>query len=201
MSTVVNQDIIRAAARLRTASGDDIVNVFHFRYEGGDVALDALANSVAIGLDAMYDNIASAIPADVTFVDIDVQNLSDGQVTGAVAWPTQTVGGGSGDTAPQQCTANVLGTTAYSHTAARKFLGPFIKSALGDGVWGSGVLADIAAFAADFINPIAIGVVGEVTPVVIKLVNGAVLRVADILATQVNNTIYTQRRRRPGVGA
>lgn len=199
--TTVNQDIIRAAARLRTATGDDIVNVFTFRYEGTDIALDALAGYIAAGLDSMYANIQPEIPSDVSFVDIDVQNLSTLEVTGAVPWPNLTAGGGTGDSAPQQCAGLILGETTFSHTMARKFLGPFIKTGLGDAVWGSTLAGMLADFAVDFLNPIAVGVLGEVAPVVVTFVDGAVHRVADIISTFTNNAVYTQRRRRPGVGA
>lgn len=199
--TVSNGDIVRAAARLRTASGDDIVNVFTYKYDGGGMALDSFADFISVGIDELYQNIQPSIPSDVSFVDIDVMDLTTGEVTGAKPWPTLTVGGGTGDTAPQQCCGLVLGTTAASHTMARKFLGPFIKSGLGDGVWGSTVAAQLADFTAAFILPVAIGLLGEATPVVAQIVNNAVTRVTDILGTFSNNGVYTQRRRKPGVGA
>lgn len=195
-------DVIRAVARLVTATGEDIENVFFYKCQFNYSVAEAICTSaVAARVDEMYDFIEPAIPSDVTFADIDIQNLTQGLVYAALPWPVQTSGGGTGDTMPEQVCGLVVGRTNQSHVVGRKFLGPFIEANNTDGTWQSGLVAALGSFAADYISAIALGSSGGLIPGAARIVNGVVTAFNFFLTQYTSNGVYTQRRRRRGVGS
>lgn len=199
--TSVDGDIWRATCHLRSASGEDIYNVFHFKHDGISENEGSLAVSVLTVLDNLYDDIEPAIPSDVSFVDIDLANVTQGLVYPSHPWPVQTNGGGTGDTMPEQLCGNLYAGTAFPHTIGRKFFGPFIESNNTDGVWASGLLAALADAAVHYLADVVLASGGVLHPGVAKYVNGVVTRFAPLLSAAVSSGIFTQRRRRRGVGA
>ncbi len=195
-------DVIRVVARLSTATGEDIQNVFwykcQFNYSVNDTT--CIAN-LCTRIDLMYDDIQPAIPSDVTFVDIDIQNLTQHVVYAAQSWPNQTAGGGTGDTMPEQVCGLVVGRTNASHVVGRKFLGPFIESNNVDGTWQSGLVAALGTFAGNYINALSMSGAGALIPGVARVVNNVVIAFNYFLSQYTSNGVYTQRRRRRGVGS
>lgn len=201
MTDWVDGDVIRVSSKLTTATGEDIVNVFHFRYVGDPLPEGSCQIIIAFAIDGMFTNIQPEIPSDVAFTNIDMANVTQGLVYGPVPWPVLTTGGGTGDTMPEQCCALVLGSTNQPHTIGRKFLGPFIEAANADGTWYGTLLGMLSDFADDYADDIVAGVGSYLVPVLVSYLLGAPVRVTDILGTSTSNQIYTQRRRRRGVGA
>lgn len=200
--TVSNGDVVRVTARLRTAQGEDILNVFHYKADTlTDFPLETVIEKIAETLDDMYSSIQPAIPSDVSFIDIDGQNVSTGEVGPSVPWPARTVGGGTGDTMPEQLAGLCVGHTAMPHVVARKFLGPFIEADNADGTWASGLVAALADFATAWLTKPSISIGNEFIPGVARYVLGGLIdRFVPIGSTSSSNQIYTQRRRRRGVG-
>jgi len=195
-------DIIRCTARLRSASGEDIENVFHWKlYLNQDMSDGQGFYYLKPAVDMMYDAIQPEIPSDVTFVDMDFANLTQDLVYGASAWPTQTVGGGTGDTMPEQNCALVVGRTNAPHAIGRKFLGPFIEAANADGAWGSTLLGMLGTFAGLYDNAVTMAEYGAGIPGIPKIVNDAIVAFNHFYEVYTSNQVYTQRRRRRGVGA
>jgi len=199
--TIQDGEVLRAAARLRSASGEDIVNVYHWKWTGDPVDLSLVVPSVSQALDGRYDEIQPGIPSDVTFVDISYSNATTGEVYPAQSWPTQTSGGGTGDTMPEQCCGLIVGRTNAPHTMGRKFIGPFIEADNADGAWASGLVTAFGLFLSNYLSDIAVSTLGNMTPVVVTYVGNAITRIKSILSGFTSNAIYTQRRRRRGVGA
>lgn len=194
-------DIIRASCRLQSATGEDIVNVFHWKCFLTSPETDTYGISQTLyALDEMYDEIQPSIPSDVQFVDIDIANLTKGTVYAARDWPSLTAGGGTGDTMPEQVCGLVVGRTNVSHAIGRKFLGPFIEAANSDGTWYSTLLTMLQAFAGLYDNGIAL-TTGTMYPGVPRIVGTIITAFNVFLSTYTSNQIYTQRRRRRGVGS
>lgn len=201
MSNLSDGDVLRFTARLRTSDGSDVCNVYTYRVDGSGETLSLALTNVAGVLNAAYDHIQPGIPSDTTFVDISAENLTTHEVTAAQPWPTLTAGGGTGDTMPNQCCGLVVGRTETSKTMGRKFLGPFYEGANADGVWSAGQTTALGDFLIHYLGQVTVGSNVFLKPVVAHVVNGVVSRIADIWTAYTSNQIYTQRRRRPGVGA
>jgi len=194
-------DIVKAVCSMHVSTGDDVQNVFHWRYVGPS-ASDALVNDALLEyVDDMYGLIQAGMPADMTFWSIDITNVTQEIFYGAYDWPGQISGGGSGDTMPEQNCALVTASTIRSKTLGKKFLGPFIESNNADGVWAGGMVGSLASFAAAWLTDIAVDVAGALQPVVVHYVANQIVYYTDLLASHVTNAVYTQRRRRRGVGA
>lgn len=194
-------DIIRVAARLRTADGGDIVNVYHWRVENEVATYDDLEALILAGYDDLYGDIEANIPSDVSFYDIDIKNLTKNVVYPAISWGDLIQGGGTGATAPESCALVVSGGTNATKTVARKFLGPFISSQLNDGVWASGTSSAAAGFLARWLLGFTSVGGTHLAPVVVRLLEGAIDRVVDITSGKVSNAVRNQRRRQRGVGS
>jgi hypothetical protein len=200
VADVVTGDILKAVTTLRTATGEDIQNVFHWRYVGDAVNELTVNSAIKAALDGMFDNIEPAIPSDVEFVNIDITNVTQQIFYGTAFWPSQDFGGGTGDTAPEQLCALVTGTTNRSKTLGKKFLGPFVTSTLTDGVWTNGFVAALGAFMQDYIADVAIAGLGYLRPVLVHYVNNVMTYLTEIIGGHTGNEVYTQRKRRRGVG-
>lgn len=198
---IANNDTIRAACRLRDGNGSDIVNVFHFRYTGSATDSAEVGPPLREALDDMYANIQPAIPSDTSFIDIKLTNASSNSVEAAQPWPTRTVGGGTGAQVPSMNCALVVGRTNSAHKIGRKFLGPFIHTNNDDGKWASGLLTALSDFLAAYLADIAITTVGSLSPTIARYVEGLFIGDTFINGGYTSNNVYTQRRRRPGVGA
>jgi len=201
MASWANGDIIKIVTRMRSATGEDILNVFHYRWEGDPIDDSTGFETLRNHMDAIFDIIASDIPADVAFIDIDCTNVTQEIFYGTDPWPSLTVGGGSGDTMPEQCCALVTATTNRSKTLGKKFLGPFIEAANSDGTWYGTLLSALANFAAAYIADVTVTDVGAFIPVLVHYVGNVLTYVTDIVGNGTSNQVFTQRRRRRGVGA
>lgn len=195
-------DVVRTRTRLRSASGEDIVNVFHHVMSLASPQTDATVIPVINSfMNSMYGYIQPGIPSDVSFVDIDVQNVTTGDVYPAYPWPSLTVGGGTGDTMPEQCCALVVGRTGRTKTIARKFLGPFIEAANNDGAWYGTLLTQLGSFLDNYTANINISAGNLLIPIAARYLLGVIDSYAQIKSGYTSTGIYTQRRRRRGVGA
>lgn len=199
--SIGNGDTLRVACRLRDGYGSDVVNVYHFHYTGSATDSAEVGPILRRALDDMYNNIQAAIPSDTTFIDIKISNASTGAVEAAQPWPTQTAGGGTGDQVPSMNTALIVGRTNVAHRIGRKFLGPFIAAANADGKWYATLLTMLGNFLADYLSDIAITTVGSLSPSIGHYLNGTFIGDFFINGGYTSNNVYTQRRRRPGVGA
>lgn len=193
-------DVVRVTCRLTDGYGSNIINTYHFMYAGSTTDSGAAGTDIRQYMDDMYDEIQPAIPSDTSFVDIDLANVSQGYVEAAQAWPVQTAGGGTGDQMPSKDTALLVGRTNFPKQCGRKFLGPFIEADNSDGVWASGLLTALQAFLAMYLDNIGHSLIGTFSPGVAKYVNGIYNSFKLINGGYTSNGIYSQRRRRPGVG-
>jgi len=202
MATWGNADVIRVTCRLRSATGEDIENVYHYVCDfAGEVEEEDCITDILAQMDSMYDTIQPEIPSDVTFVDIDIMNVVREYVYAARPWPNQTVGGGTGDTMPEQNCALVVGRTNRTKTVGRKFLGPFIEAANNDGAWRSTLTAMLADYIDQYLADIVVGLSQRLVPGVAHYFNNVFQRFTEFSEAYTSSGVYTQRRRRRGVGS
>src|SRR4030042_832582 len=101
-------DIIRATAKL-DYGGDDIQNVFHYRYDGPDVNDSTAIQALTQAIDDIYDNLEPAMNTGLAFVTIDITNATPGLVYPDEAWPDQPTGGDADPVMPNQGCLMLLG--------------------------------------------------------------------------------------------
>lgn len=202
MAQWVNGDIIKVTARLRSATGEDIENVYHYLCDFTTSVLDENVIAVILStIDVMYDKFQPEIPSDVTFVDIDITNVTQDLVYAARSWPVQTVGGGTGDTMPEQACALVVGRTNKPKVVGRKFLGPIYAAANQDGAWHSTLLGMLADYIVQYLAIQVLSSGNQIIPVVAKYIAGVYQSYTELTEAYTSSGIYTQRRRRRGVGS
>jgi len=193
-------DIIRATAKM-DYGGDDIQNVFHYRYNGPDVVDTTAISSVLAAIDNIYDNFEPAMNTGLAFTTIDITNVTQGLVYPDEDWPNQTTGGDADPVMPNQCCLMMLGRTNRSKTLARKFMGPFTEGDHTGNAWVSGLVSSAGTALVDWLTGYSFGGGSQLSPVVVHYVNNAINRVSDILTGVVTDAVYTQRRRRKSVGS
>jgi hypothetical protein len=128
MSVLLN-DILRVATRIKDYQGEDVVNVWHVRSDSV-TPVDEAAAMVELGeyMELIYGCFDNHIDDNAHFYDINVFNVTQNSPMGSTAWPTFTNGSGTGDVLPAQTACLIRGTTGKSRNWARKFLGPFTES-------------------------------------------------------------------------
>jgi hypothetical protein len=193
-------DVLRVACRLRDGYGSDILNVFHYVYTGSSTSSTVVGPLVRLALDSAYNSANALIPTDTDYIDIDLTNATTGAVEAAQPWPAMTTGAGAGDQMPSDQCGLLVGRTDFSRVLARKFIGPIIESWNDDGQWSSGAVTLLTGFLADWLSNIAIGGLGQLSPVVAKYVAGVLDSFKYINGGYTSSGSYNQRRRRPGVG-
>jgi len=200
--TVLNGDVIRAAARLSDANGKYLVNVFHFKLDGlGASELDC-REAISARLDEMYANLQSAFDDGVHFVDISYENVTQGTLMGIDAWPSLTSGGATGDGMPSQDTLVCSMQTLTPHVFGRKFLGTFIETGQAAGLWGSGLTSGAAAFIVDWLTPLAPSVGNALLAGVARYIEGGTVdRFTHFVSGAVKNIVRGQRRRQNDRGS
>jgi hypothetical protein len=198
MSVVLN-DVIRIAARLKDQDNQDVVNVWHVQSAGVALVSDAIAMAeLGTYLELIYDEVRPHIHAAADFYDLNFFNVTTDHPMGSTPWPTLTVGAGTGDPLPSQVSAMIRGTTGLSRNWARKFFGPYSETANTDnGLIVSTVQAEIVAAGVAWLAGHT-GAVGDWLPVVWSSKDSAWHVIFGVIVRDIWSTI---RRRRKGRGS
>jgi len=196
-------DVIRATAKMSVNGVYDIQNVFHWTYGGAPVAASTAITALAQAIDDMYDSIEPEISQNVQFTEIDIQNVTQGEVYAAVDWPVQNTGGNSGGTLmPLSNALLVVGRTNRSKTMGKKYIGGLTESANSSGQWTGAILGMVTSFIADYLASITISSGKVLTPVVAHYLAGGIVDYVTNLVTGFYTTNpVQQRRRRAGTGS
>jgi hypothetical protein len=132
------------------------------------------------------------------FVEIEGYNVTRDTWLGSVSWPTQTFGTNVAEELPYQVAALVTFKTATTQHPGKKYLGGFTEDTnAGDGILTSGLLTELAAYAAVLLN----GVTVEGAEFMFGNYNYALTRWAIWIAGAVDALWSTQRRRKTGIGS
>lgn len=201
MSTWEDGDIARVAARMTTAAGTDIVNVYHLLFQGAGNDSDIVNPYILSWIDSIYDEIEPALDDGLTFTDIDITNVNKELGFPAYPWPTQVHGGATGEPLPYQLAAVIVGRTGALNRVARKFISGFIESANESGNLTSAIVATLLNAAVAWLAGVDVGIYGEMVPVIVKYVGKVATEPVLIETAAVSNHCFTQRRRRIGAGS
>lgn len=200
--SIANGDVLRVACRLRARGGQDIVNVYHYEYDGTGAPDSSILASLVDHMDDMYTPLQPGLPSTTSFIDIDVANVTQGTVFPAMAWPTLTVGGASADELPEQVCGVVIGRTDLPKVVGRKFFGPLTETATNHGAFTSSMLSTLALVSAEYLADVVVQVGCYLFPGVARYASGGLVnRFVRILESAVSSGVFTQRRRRAGQGS
>lgn len=199
MADFENGDVIRVGAVLTYDGSEDIVNVYHIKLNGGGPINWAAMDGYIQGyMDNIMDTLDTELSTLITANALQVSNVTQNTVFGAIAWGTFAQGGAAG--APTASGVACFGfiRTRVPRVQIRKYFGVFPQSALVDGAWDAGVT----------------GAVGDALDY--HMVENQIGGIADLQGVAYNRTLLTsefgvtvsvrsepgyQRRRKRGVGS
>ena len=203
---VTEGDYLRVSANFELGDGTQYQNIYHYTRFGTDPYSDAAhVNAVSTIMGLAYAELAGFTTTDVTeqlsYVDkvewsISLQRWEVVSNVGTFTitfTPTQT-----GDALPYQCAPFVIFKTTRPQTVGRKFLFPFDEAWQADSHLEAGAVTALAAYGALVIDSRSLGGDAILFPGVPRT---GVNQWLTFQTAVVSDTIGTQRRRRPGVGA
>lgn len=166
--TVADGDILRVAARMKSLSNTDIVNVFHFEAEGATPASEVdVMTSIVTWLETAYNDIEGQIPTNQTPYDvkIDMVHLVGGVVKilrnlGVVSWGGAFDPSGTGEAMPLGVAVLIILRTLVGKVFGRKFIGQVSEVTTAGNSLATGAPATaFATFAAKLLLPITSGTI------------------------------------------
>lgn len=144
MADFEDNDVIRIGAVLIYDSTEDIVNVYHVKLtQGGPVnwaTMDGLIQSYMDSLVATIDTEWSTL---ITAGELQVSNVTQSTVFGAIDWDTFAQGGAAGEPTAAGVACFGFARTRVPRVQIRKYYGVFPQSSMVDGVWDAGVIAAV----------------------------------------------------------
>ncbi len=196
--TIAINDVIRVQARMLRNGVDAVQNVYHVLHESGSPVVDLTwVEDVTVLIDAEMNSLESFMGTNITPLDLLFFNITQDVTLPDGSWGSFGGGSAAGDTQPPQVSPMVYWRTNKAKVIGRKFLPPMTEAQADDGEWGSGFLAVLATFAANFIGSIVISQ-GNVR---FGVFNATLLTFEAYRTGLVPTDARTQRRRRTGVGA
>lgn len=202
--TVQNGDVLKITAVLTFATGDVAENIYYLKAVIAAPLTDAQAvNYAETYLDDMYTQVQDYISNSLTLGTCPVDKIEwDGEKWEVVenvglATPDVTLAD-TGSLLPYQNAPMALGQTSRPKSNGKKFLMGFTEDSQAGGLLISAAVTALAAYATEWINGYYIGVANEL---VAGIVRTAVNEFLEFTLGEVSNGIFTQRRRRQGVGA
>lgn len=160
--TYTNSDVLRVTARM-TRGQDDVQNVFHYLVWNLAAPIDDTTgdNAIVADLDAAYTFLVPVIETGLDFVDIVIQNVTEGTPSRYHNWTTLTSGSDSGTPLPYQVCGLVLFPSVRAKSQGRKFIGGAVEdSSTGEGVPAGAYLTALAAFGTSIITTTPVGTGG-----------------------------------------
>ena len=196
---VTQNDILEAGARLETQDGDDVINVFQFRYEGVPQLSDTQGiNDVIEFLEAIYAIVRVVIPILSVFRDITVRNTTTSINHGVFPWATLVNGAAASNDLPPAVSSMISFPTGISRVTLRKYFGNVSTNQIAQpGTWSVTHQAQMVSAAAIMVVPFVATngtwAYGHNSPKIPGWIAPAVALVTSIPAYQ--------RRRRQGRGS
>lgn len=202
-----NGEVVRASVRWKTKDDQDIMNVWHYLYEGSGDTDDNVMDTLDAGIEDIYDIIRSLMEGSLDPFDIkyDIVTLVGGVETVVrnleIRPYTPTLPpNGSGEEVPNQVSCVVSWRTAHPRSFGRKFLPPFIVTTLTDGRFEAAAMTTIALIAGEGLT-VWTTTNGTLTPGILTIYDGGGDWFLPHVTYKVTDIPATQRRRRIGVGS
>lgn len=199
--TVNVNEVVRAAVRQKSASGTDIVNVFHFGTGGSGSAADAdVLTAIATWADALYAPLNAQIPGSQTPFDIkvDVVDLVGGVLSiirnvGTISWGSTYNPSGSGESYALGVAIGVILRTLVGKVFGRKFIGQVSETTIAGNALATGAPATaFASFLTLILDTIVIGGTFIMTP---GILSTRTLGFEAFVQADLATEVFYQRRR------
>lgn len=202
--SVVDGDILRVVASLLWTDGNVNQNVFNCRMSGAGSPWDDddIIDDAEDWLDNMYANLVANMVNDIDGNEVivykyDVAN-DDWDEVGSQSWtynPTHAT-----EELPRGVAALVRLWTYDADVQGKKYIGGMNEADLEDGLWASGLITNLLAFAADWYLPF-VGATsgGTFTPGVWSVVGSVFRQALDHFATSTIPAYQRRRKRTVGI--
>lgn len=192
-------DVVRLGCVMKFDELYDIVNVYHIEIiAGAGWAFAAATASIQAYVDLLYDSLTSFLPTALLPDRIQIKNMTQATIWGAIAWGTWAGGEAVDQVLPLQVCCLGYGRTSISRVQIRKYFGPFTEGSQEDAFWTAAVRVACNDLMDDHI--VNKEVAGSMT------VKGCAYRplparVTFALTAATSAAPVIQRRRRPGRGS
>lgn len=196
--TVGVDDICKITATLLFASTNVIQNVYHVKNVGAaGVDEDDFASAAATWLDDAYTEFNPQMSDEVTYLNLNMYNITNDVPIGIYDWPVLTAGVNAGYCEPLNVAYLVAFQTGVKKSVGRKYFGGFSEANTQDGGVLDSVVYGTLGDAADIL---VAGFVADTQDFVAGNYREDPERFAEWTGYQVRTIAATQRRRRIGVG-
>lgn len=202
--TVSNGDVVKAVVTFTTTEGNQIQNTFHWEASFTSDQEDlTVINAVSAWLADMYDEMAGQYNPELDDPDIELDIVE----WNGTFWETvQRIGEGVlgtnftglGEILPLQSAPVINRRTAKPRSRGRCFLPPMGEDTQEKGELSAAAIAAMTDAMAYLLADIVVAGVNELVPGVASVKWTTFLPVINAFF---NDVVFTQRRRRPGVGA
>jgi len=144
MADFENGDIVRIGAVMTFDASEDVVNVYHVRIiEGGPTTWAVMDGVIQSYMDGIMTTLDTELSTLMTAKELQVSNVSQTTVFGAIDWGDFAQGGGAGEQTASGVCCFAFARTRKPRTQIRKYYGVFPQASLVDGKWDAGVLAAV----------------------------------------------------------
>lgn len=131
--TVYQNDIVRVTAKMNMFNTDAVQNVFHIKnVTASDVTNDDFREHASKWLDALYDCVVELLANNLTFLEVELYNVTQSEPIDPIDFDTITVGENEGNTLPLQVAMLASMGTAATKVSGRKYIGGFTVSSIAD---------------------------------------------------------------------
>lgn len=133
-------DIIRIGAVMRYDSSEDVVNVYHVQHTGeAGILWVNMVGNIQDYMDALMASLDTELSTLMAASVLQVTNVSQSTVFGAIAWGDFAAGGAAGEQTAAGVSCFGFIRTRVPRVQIRKYYGVFPQNALVDGQWDAGV--------------------------------------------------------------
>lgn len=198
MADFQDGDVVRLGASFILDTTDAVVNVFHVLIEsGGPLAFAASAQDFQDYVHFLYNPLQGYYVPEFLSDRISVKNETQDTVWGSIAFKTPLAGTNVNELTASQVALLGFARTPISRVQIRKYWGPFTEGDMTDGLWLSGIRADLQ-------DTMDYHIASHVMPNGLELLGVAYSKALDrataaYSATTTANPVV-QRRRRRGTG-
>ena len=192
-------DIIRVGAVMTYDGSEDVVNVYHIRQvDAGAYTWAQVTGALQTYMDAIMATLDTELSTLMVAAELQVTNVTQNQVYGAIAWGVFAGGSGAGEQCAAAASCFGFARTRVPRVQIRKYYGIFPQSSLVDGQWDAGV-TDAVGDALDY--HIAEQTMGTGQVLQGVAYNRTLLTYAVGITVAVRAEPGYQRRRKRGVGS
>lgn len=199
---MIDGEVLRVALHYAMKGASDVMNVFHFVYEGtGDTDSSVLTNIEDWLTDVWGVDWAllASDDADMTFADVDIVNTLGEVVRNLGVATAAVVGGNNTDESAVAAAYFMMADTGFPKNRGKKYVPGLTEVALVDGLLSITYLAKLVVLLSTWMTTETSPSNGELVPGIMSLTKAAFLAFTG--SGYATDVPAYQRRRKPNVGA